>query len=284
MSRPHDPIASGMTTQTTAEVTDDLLRFVQPLTGATILMDATDLRARRLAAEPGFNDTSVMLWLTCLSLNAWDVAVDVGANYGEMTLAVLPRHARRVVSYEANPHVADILERSVDLNARTVDVRRVAAGRRPGEATFTVDRQWSGTSGITAHLGGRHSSDVRQVRVPVTTLDADFADLDPGASVVLKIDVEGGEEEVLAGARHLMSPDRVWAAMVEVLHFTPQQFALLTQQFDVLMVDWRAEQMVRIPPLHPGSAQMVRSSRWFHAQDVVLVSRAFLEKANRHGK
>ena len=252
--------------------------FRQPLTGATLFMDRQDSRALRLAQEPNFNDTSVLLWQALLQMHQWDVVVDVGANYGEMTMAVPKRTAARVVSYEANPTVAEFLRATVALGKRDVEVRELAVSDAVGSVRFSVDDDWSGTSGIAEHLNSRVGARQHEISVPATTIDADFADLPAGDSMLLKIDVEGAEEAVLAGAAATLAPDRVWAAMIEVLHMGPEQLALLTQTWPVLFADLRTRTFVRIAHLTPRAARALLAGSWLHLQDAVLVSPAFLNR------
>ena len=115
------------------------------------------------------------------------IFVDVGAHVGNHTMFMATGGAR-VVAVEPHPDTCAILERNVDRNAVSTRVRIVnaALGDSPGSASIsTADERNSGGATVS-----RGTGDVR-----VITLDS--LDLTPD---VVKIDVEGSEDEVLAGA------------------------------------------------------------------------------------
>jgi FkbM family methyltransferase len=124
----------------------------------------------------------------------YGTAVDVGAWYGPWTYW-LSRRVERVVAFEPNPGVADVLERTVRSNVRIV---RAAASADVGTATLTLPAGGKGTEG-RASLEGLEDSD-RTVSVPTMRVD----DLDVDDVVFVKIDVEGHECTALRGAEKLL--------------------------------------------------------------------------------
>ena len=85
--------------------------------------------------------------------------------------------------------------------AQRVDIRAVAAGAAPGVLRFTTG---GGTRNRAASAGG--------TEVPVDTLDALTAGAPP---LLVKVDVEGGEPSVLAGAQGLLAGEALKAAILE---------------------------------------------------------------------
>jgi len=135
-------------------------------------------------------------------------ALDVGANRGLYTRA-FASIARRVVAFEPNPAVAQIL-RSKVRKLSNVTVVEAAASDRIGEATFHVDaRPGAGAvaSSLTELKGLAAANMSRPIRVPVTTVDEQvrLADLRPG---LIKIDVEGHEPDVVRGATQTIAAFR----------------------------------------------------------------------------
>jgi FkbM family methyltransferase len=128
------------------------------------------------------------------SCPAGGTAVDVGAWYGPWTYW-LARRVERVVAFEPNPAVADVLERTVPANVRVV---RAAASSHAGTATLTLPEGGRGTEG-RASLEGLPDS-TRGVEVPTCRVD----ELDVAEVVLVKVDVEGHEHEALAGAENLV--------------------------------------------------------------------------------
>ncbi len=131
--------------------------------------------------------------------------VDVGANFGLYALhcAKAGGDSARVVALEPLPSAADLLERNVRDNkfADQVSVLRVAAGAKSGTATLFVaaDGAFSGLHDT------RRSTLKEKLDVQICALDqcAEVAALGPVD--FLKIDVEGHEGSVLAGAHELIA-------------------------------------------------------------------------------
>ena len=134
--------------------------------------------------------------------------VDIGANVGVFTLLLGKRVGAggRVIAYEPNPRMGDLLLRSIDDNGMgQIDLRRAAVGAEAGAATLNVPadpERAPGGSGRASLVGLDNVSDTVGVEVPVVRLDDDLpADLDVDG---VKIDVEGFELSAFRGmARRL---------------------------------------------------------------------------------
>jgi FkbM family methyltransferase len=138
------------------------------------------------------SEPEAMLFAQLLKPGA--VVVEAGANIGALTVPIANAvgAAGRVIAYEPQGVLADLLRRTAAANhLGQIEVRRAALGARPGTAVVPpVDYAASGNFGGVA-LGGAGGA-----TVAVETLDAHaMARLD-----LLKIDVEGMELDVLAGA------------------------------------------------------------------------------------
>lgn len=130
--------------------------------------------------------------------------VEVGANVGFHTLqlADLVGGAGKVLCFEANARLAQLLATSVEVNGfrERVIVKSIAAGDREGEAEFKLFERHLGASSFVVADGTAedYHDSIQRVRVPITTLDAACADWP--AIDFLKVDAEGAEPMVLAGA------------------------------------------------------------------------------------
>jgi FkbM family methyltransferase len=122
-------------------------------------------------------------------------AIDVGANRGYYSWA-LAKIAATVEAFEPNPVLAGFARSKLGRRAR---LNEVALSDHVGVATLYVPRRASGSSlHIIGNLGNVYAHDsVDKIQVRLATLDSyGFENVR-----FLKIDVEGSEMEVLAGAR-----------------------------------------------------------------------------------
>jgi len=136
-----------------------------------------------------------------------DIVLDVGANRGQFAAAALHRWPGcRVVSFEPVEAVAAQL-RAVRSGGR-LTVHQVALGRRSGVLPIHVHRYSPSTSALAA-LDATDEASIVEVRL--CTLDEVLADVDlAGRRVLLKLDVQGFEVEVLAGATEVLGAvDRI---------------------------------------------------------------------------
>jgi len=134
---------------------------------------------------------------------------DVGANLGLMALPVLSAvRESRVVSFEPSPNTLPFLKRTI-ADAGLGDRWRLvekAVACAPGTAKFSLSAR---TEGLYDGLRHTHRTpETRQVQVEVTSLDEEWMSLGCPPVAMIKIDVEGGELDVLRGARQCLSRER----------------------------------------------------------------------------
>jgi FkbM family methyltransferase len=142
---------------------------------------------------------------------------DVGAHVGLVTLEVgaLRDWNVTVHAFEPNPESASRLQRNALLNADAdVLVRRTAVGARPGETTITWAPEDSALT-ATREAAGTAPRGPAEERVPVTTLDVYASENQVRYVDVVKLDVEGGEEDVLEGSSELLAEGRVGCVVCE---------------------------------------------------------------------
>jgi FkbM family methyltransferase len=132
-----------------------------------------------------------------------DITVDVGANLGLYTRA-LARQSRKVHAFEPSPHMAEFLRRT---SASNVAVHEMALSDRGGDAELLIPRERGELSYSLASLEpdiARSAADVTSHKVPLARLD----DVVHEDVAFVKIDVEGHELSVLAGASGLFERGR----------------------------------------------------------------------------
>lgn len=144
--------------------------------------------------------------------------VDVGANFGLYALhsAWAAGPASRVVAFEPLPSAGRLLLHNVDANALAGQITFVASavGAKRSKANFYIaeDGAFSGLHDT------KRSRLAETIEVPVVSLDASPEVTKLGAVDFLKVDVEGHEGGVLAGARKLMERSERLLAVLEFSH------------------------------------------------------------------
>lgn len=175
------------------------------------------------------------------------VVVDGGANVGCFTMlaAKLVGEAGRVYAFEPVPQTFELLRRGVELNGyRNVTATCAALSDRAGTETLHLDRTNLGApsfrAGNVADRGGA-------VEVPTVALDEFLAGREERIDL-LKLDTQGAEGLVLAGARRLLGGEGLrvvmefWPAGLRNLGSDPAALlgGLRRQGFELLWLDERS--------------------------------------------
>jgi FkbM family methyltransferase len=144
-------------------------------------------------------------------LSRADVFVDIGANAGYFS-CIARQHGRHVVAIEPAAQNLELLFRNIRANGwNDVEVFPVGLAEQPGLGTLYGDG--TGASLLTRWAG---VSQVWQRTIPLTTVDVLLAGRFSGRRLLIKVDVEGAEHGVFAGAGETLArrPAPVW--LVEV--------------------------------------------------------------------
>lgn len=153
-------------------------------------------------------------------LRPGDTVIDVGANYGHVTmLAAALVYPRGVVhSFEPHPGLATLVAKHAATQRRTgsVHVWQKALSDTTGTMTLRVNPGWLGGSTVRPqpNRDSRTGTFVQDFLVDVARADDLPLDLPPSGSLVVKVDVEGHEPAVIAGMQRLLT--RASAVVVEV--------------------------------------------------------------------
>ena len=159
-----------------------------------------------------------------------DTFFDVGANVGLHSLGVydvVRSSGGAVHMFEPNPTMSRLLQRTFHANAfwAGVYINQPALSDRDGTADMTVYEDWWGGARLQSpeniasseHPWARDATIREQFEVPTTTIDKYCHGRGVDRIDLLKIDVEGHEEAVVAGMKGITesSPD-----LKVVLEFT----------------------------------------------------------------
>jgi FkbM family methyltransferase len=200
----------------------------------------------RIPDEAGFwrgeHEPEVQTTLSAIVRPA-DVVYDVGAHVGSMALgaARLVGAVGKVVAFDGDPgNVLRLRENSArnGLDARLQIVHAaVWSHASAGGISFRQARDGTSQGGVEAEGQRPVLADGEIIRVPAITLD-DFVAAGGPLPHVIKIDVEGGEFEVLRGAANLLRMQRPFL-IVEVHHQrVDRQIRALLEEFHYT-AEWR---------------------------------------------
>ncbi|MFZ4704090.1 MAG: FkbM family methyltransferase [Candidatus Methylumidiphilus sp.] len=138
-----------------------------------------------------------------------DLFVDVGANVGSYTVLAGGAISAACISIEPLPQAFTDLCRNIALNdmGDRVQALNVGLARQPGVLHFTSRLD------TVNHVLSDGETHANSVEVPVRTLDEVVGDTSPA---LIKMDVEGYETEVLAGAERTLANPALYALILEL--------------------------------------------------------------------
>jgi len=173
------------------------------------LGNAFGIEVRRLQDPKSFASRRI----TLMQRLGIDLVIDVGANTGQYAGELRKRgYPGRIVSFEP---LSDAFR---ELSARAAgdslwECRRRALGAGQGVATLSVAANSFSSSLLPIeplHVAAApESATVRTEEVPVARLDDEMGTETTGRQALLKVDVQGFEREVLAGASRMLGAVRI---------------------------------------------------------------------------
>ncbi len=196
--------------------------LVRPAHGGRLLAAASDISITPYLVCEGRYDEPFTAFLQ-RTLRAGDVAIDVGANIGLFTILMgrLVGPSGRVLAYEPVPETFALLRDNVALNwydrwieaipkaaSATAGIARLHAATRLGMLSSLRPHDLEGTPGLAV-------DDVVVSDVETEPLDVHLGRF--ARIALVKIDVEGGEHDVLRGMRGLLASGAVERVSFELL-------------------------------------------------------------------
>ena len=142
-------------------------------------------------------------------LRADDLFLDIGANVGSYTLLACAARGARGHAFEPIPSTFGRLVQNVRLNhlEARVQCHNLGLGEQEGTLLFT------GNMDTVNHVVPAGEQQESALEVPVKRLD-DLVNLD--APTLMKIDVEGFETSVLAGALRTLADPKLHSVIMEL--------------------------------------------------------------------
>lgn len=139
-------------------------------------------------------------------LRPGDTFLDIGANHG--SFAILASHlvgrTGLVIAVEPQPRLAGLIRRSLAEAPAPFEVHAVALGERDADAVLHIPRSGSGAASVAAPPQGMSQS----ITVPLRRADQLLAWRAFPGSLLVKLDIEGGELPFLHGATAMLRERR----------------------------------------------------------------------------
>jgi FkbM family methyltransferase len=234
--------------------------------GVTIELDPTSANSESVLAG---RFERPLLDFVLPRLAPGDQCLDVGAHVGYWTVPVAAAVGAtgRVMAVEAYRPNVERLSANLARNGLTnTEIVHAAAAAEAGSARLRVSGTSSSWNSIVS--GGSYFNDeTAVVEVPAVALD----DLDlPGPLALVKVDVEGAEELVVAGASAVLARARILVMEVGGARVTSEEYVRSVSEMlfsfdEVYAVNKRAGALTAVP-----SADELRR-RWTDVADVTKV-------------
>ncbi|ODS24703.1 hypothetical protein AB835_02185 [Candidatus Endobugula sertula] len=191
------------------------------VSGGEVLADLDDY-VGRAAFFMGDLDRKIT-WISRQIIREGDTVFDIGANIGivTVTLSDLVGSTGVVHSFEPNPLLAKQLLETIEHNQSTnIKLHPVALGAKKDTLELVVPKGNRGAASLVRNAVGDHCD---KVEVQVAVLDELCQQEQIQAVRLVKIDVEGYEADVLAGASQLLSTIQPDAILFELNERTSDQ-------------------------------------------------------------
>jgi len=251
----------------------------------TITLEGRTVRIEGSSADPYFQSIEAFAAQTAplchfVAEHVDDgLIIDVGGNIGLTAMAMsFAAPGSRIIAFEPSPDNVALCESNTRGQTR-IKLERCGLADCTGDLDFLVPPAGANCHVVTQNYEFSSSVDFHPLKVPVTTLDSYLEEMNPDERVVLiKIDVEGFEPNVLAGARRVIQRERplIWMEFNSVTLNIAQGYspiAFATALFDCFEVLRMNNDGALIPV--PGPSALVHDNITVHGsiEDVVLRAR-----------
>lgn len=182
--------------------------LVQKRMGAVLLMDQLNAVDRHMLYRGAWEEAQLTYLLDLAHTNKASVFLDIGSHGGLYSIYLSARHDfERVVAFEPVPDNLAQLNANLLLNncLETIEVMDIALSNYDGQTSFVIAGNVNrGMSRIGSNRANEHE---RLIHVKAARIDSLIGLA--GKTIVAKIDVEGGEFEVLEGMKQLLASNKV---------------------------------------------------------------------------
>jgi len=188
--------------------------------GKEIYVDVDEWRGNRVKELKGTQGNKIKELKNIIETEQIDMFLDIGANYGEFAISFTDLDIP-IICFEPNPICAKMLNKTFK-DRDNVEIIEGAAGLNNELKSFFYSKNYSGGGSFGKEVIQACSDskgEIDEISTQVYRID-DFIinNYNPlPKNILLKIDVEGFEDEVLEGCKNLLNQIK-WKALIEVNH------------------------------------------------------------------
>lgn len=185
--------------------------------GKKMYIDTNDWRGRLIKQNKGTQHDKIKSLSKIIENEKIDLFIDVGGNYGEFSLAI-SSYGIPVICFEPNPICFELLKKTFE-DIQNVTLVRAACGSNEENRKFFYNEAYSGGGSFGKGViqnANNISGPILELETPVYRVDKYVSQniQDYPKNILMKIDVEGFEDEVFNGTSELLSNVR-WKALIE---------------------------------------------------------------------
>ena len=184
---------------------------VEPFIGSTKLWAQKGMEAATANIYTGLHEFNEMGFLLHF-LQPEDIFVDVGANIGAYTILASGVIGARSISMEPVPTTFDILLKNIELNGIEDKVLALNIGVGSEESSLYFTDNKDSSNHVVLNI---NKDEAGLIKVHTNTLVKIL--LNEQCPSLLKIDVEGFEQEVINGASKIMENQKLKAVIIELI-------------------------------------------------------------------
>jgi len=155
----------------------------------------------------------------------WDHVIDIGSNYGEMIFFSNINLDQKITAIEANPKLIPMLTHNLRFFSNKTILSQAISSQK-GFVNFNINEKHSGKSAISSQLSGE--------LIEATTLEH-LLENQAHNSVLIKIDIEGGENDLINSLLKFKSCKFLF--FIESQTFDSEIYERLLSGFKVFCID-----------------------------------------------
>jgi len=189
-----------------------------------VYCDLTKLIQRHIFFYGGYEQQYCDHWIRFARRSK--VVFDIGANVGLYSLLAAKTNPKASIhAFEPTPTIVDIFKQNIQINdIRNIRVNEVAIGSQSGNAIL---RDCRGDKGINEGMNFIECKDSEclDTDIPVNIISVDdYCSKNKINNIdIMKIDIEGGEYNALAGAKIMLSTQSIGCIMIEFIEWAMQR-------------------------------------------------------------